>query len=103
LQAEAAHFAKVKGGPVPVVQDGEGDTEMAGGVKRALENGDGEEDFEAKRRRVLEETRDVDRDSEEEEDSSEDDRLVGFLNELGVNLAPEETAWAASLGVSSSS
>ncbi|EHK96918.1 putative Pre-mRNA-splicing factor cwc15 [Glarea lozoyensis 74030] len=47
---------------------------MEGGVKRALENGEGgEEDMEAKRRRVLEETRDLDRDSEEEEDSSEDD------------------------------
>ena len=77
------HFAKLKGEPLPVTgggeKDGEGDVEMGErGVKRALENGDGEEDIEAKRRRVLEETRDIDADSEEEEDSSEDDRLVNF-------------------------
>jgi protein CWC15 len=79
LQAEAAHFAKIKGGPAPAVEDKEEDVEMGGGVKRALENGDGDEDIEAKRRRVLEETRDIDADSEEEEDSSEDDRLVQFM------------------------
>jgi protein CWC15 len=80
LQAEAAHFAKIKGGPAPVVEkDKEEDMEMGGGVKRALENGDGDEDIEAKRRRILEETRDIDADSEEEEDSSEDDRLVQFM------------------------
>jgi protein CWC15 len=80
LQAEAAHFAKVKGGPVPVVKEGgEGDGNVdveVGGVKRELEDGDEEEGLEAKRRKVLEETRDIDADSEEEEDSSEDDRLV---------------------------
>jgi protein CWC15 len=83
LQAEAAHFAKIKGGPVPVIEEDESrDVEMGGGVKRALETGeegDDEEGNEAKRRRVLEETRDIDADSEEEEDSSEDDRLVGFI------------------------
>jgi protein CWC15 len=46
--------------------------------KRQLEAGIGEdveEDLEAKRRRILEETRDIDADSEEEsqDDSSEDD------------------------------
>jgi protein CWC15 len=49
-------------------------------AKRQLENSDGdeEEDPVAKRRRVLEETRDIDADSEDdgEDDSSEDDRLV---------------------------
>jgi protein CWC15 len=49
-------------------------------TKRQLENGDGdeEEDPVAKRRRVLEETRDIDADSEDdgEGDSSEDDRLA---------------------------
>jgi protein CWC15 len=46
--------------------------------KRQLENGDeeDEEDPEAKRRRILEETRDIDADSDEaEDDSSEEDRL----------------------------
>lgn len=49
--------------------------------KRQLENPgeqDNEEDLEAKRSRILEETRDIDADSDggSEEDSSEDDRLV---------------------------
>ena len=62
---------------MPVLEERDDEEETTGGVKRALENGsvDGE-DPEAKRRRVLEETRDIDADSEEEEDSSEDDRLV---------------------------
>jgi protein CWC15 len=50
--------------------------------KRQLENGDAadEEDPEAKRRRILEESRDIDADSEndDEGDSSEDDRY-GFI------------------------
>jgi protein CWC15 len=75
LQAEAAHFAKLKGGPVPVADTPEPATNTS---KRQLENGDAgdEEDPEAKRRRILEETRDIDADSEEDEedDSSEDDR-----------------------------
>ncbi|CAL3970742.1 unnamed protein product [Diplocarpon coronariae] len=71
LQAEAAHFAKVKGGPAPVIEEKRVE---AGGEKRQLEEGEGEEDPEAKRRRILEETRDIDADSEEdEEDSSDDD------------------------------
>jgi hypothetical protein len=91
LQAEAAHFAKIKGGPVPVVEESlSEDVEIGGGVKRALENGtEGEEDHEAKRRRVLEETRDIDAESDEE-DNSEDDRLVGFIFrylEIGVERA----------------
>ncbi|OWP01138.1 hypothetical protein B2J93_6588 [Marssonina coronariae] len=78
LQAEAAHFAKVKGGPAPVIEEKRVE---AGGEKRQLEEGEGEEDPEAKRRRILEETRDIDADSEEdEEDSSDDDRSSsGFL------------------------
>lgn len=50
--------------------------EVAGGVKRPLAVADGEEeDLEAKRRRILAETRDIDADddSEEEEDSDDDD------------------------------
>lgn len=73
LQAEAAHFAKVKGGPVPAEPEPATNT-----AKRQLENGDEEEeDLEAKRRRILEETRDIDADSDDsgEDDSSEDDRF----------------------------
>lgn len=78
LQAEAAHFAKTKGGASQVTETTEVPTSNP---KRQLENGldsDGEEDPEAKRRRILEETRDIDADSddEKEDDSSEDDRLV---------------------------
>jgi protein CWC15 len=79
LQAEANHFAKKQGLPV-----NEAPTENAP-PKRQLEGGpsggiDGDiegEDPEAKRRRVLEETRDIDADSDgSEEESSEEERLV---------------------------
>jgi protein CWC15 len=77
LQAEAAHFAKKRGIPVD-----ETSSESAT-PKRQLEgpsNGDAEideEDPEAKRRRILEETRDIDADSDgEEEESSDEERLV---------------------------
>lgn len=73
LQAEAAHFAKIKGGPAPTPSEPETATNTS---KRQLEMGDEdeEEDSEAKRRRILEETRDIDADSEDddEDDSSED-------------------------------
>ena len=76
LQAEAAHFAKKRGVPVdePIVESA---------PKRQIERppggddggmGEIEEDPEAKRRRVLEETRDIDADSDgSEDDSSEDE------------------------------
>ena len=74
LQAEAAHFAKIKGGPAPATGEPEPSASTA---KRGLENGDAGdgEDPEAKRRRILEETRDIDAESEDggEDDSSEDD------------------------------
>lgn len=73
LQAEAAHFAKIKGGPPPVADSPEPSTAR---IKRELENGEAEEeDPQAKRRRILEETRDIDAESEDNEDdeSSEDD------------------------------
>jgi hypothetical protein len=62
-----------------VAKDG-GET-AASALKRQLESGsedDAEEDADAKRRRILEETRDIDADSEagSGEDSSEDDRLI---------------------------
>jgi len=74
LQAEAAHFAKLRGDPVPAPDTPENSTATS---KRQLENGDAddEEDPEAKRRRILEETRDIDADSEvdEDDDSSDED------------------------------
>lgn len=79
LQAEANHFAKKQGLPI-----NEAPTESVT-PKRQLEGGpsdgtDGdieEEDPEAKRRRILEETRDIDADSDgSEEESSEEERLA---------------------------
>jgi len=76
LAAEAAHKAKLHGGPAP-----ESDTTSepaTSASKRPLEiapQAEGEEDTEAKRRRILEETRDIDADDsdEEEEDDDSDD------------------------------
>ncbi|CAK7565167.1 MAG: complexed with cef1p [Sporothrix epigloea] len=71
LAAEAAHFAKISGGAVPVASD-DGETTAALAEKRKLIT-DGTEDAEAKRRRILEETRDIDADDE----SADDDRDNG--------------------------
>ncbi|POS86323.1 Cwf15/Cwc15 cell cycle control protein, partial [Erysiphe pulchra] len=72
LQAEAAHFAKLKGAPVPALDGPQNDP-----VKRRIEDGNvdegADEDPDIKRRRILEETRDIDADTEDEEDSSEED------------------------------
>ncbi|RFU29175.1 hypothetical protein B7463_g7172, partial [Scytalidium lignicola] len=76
LQAEAAHFAKLKGG---AAKTGDNAQEIQIPSKRQLENRpaeeEREEDPDAKRRRILEETRHIDADSDggEEEDSSEED------------------------------
>ncbi|TGO41560.1 hypothetical protein BHYA_0020g00590 [Botrytis hyacinthi] len=74
LQAEAAHFAKKNGGSSAVIEDVQSATNTS---KRQLENGsvEDDEDPEAKRRRILEETRDIDADSDDagESDSSDDD------------------------------
>lgn len=75
LQAEAAHFAKRKGGLTAAIEDAQPSTNTP---KRQLEDGSAEddgEDPEAKRRRILEETRDIDADSDGtgESDSSDDD------------------------------
>ncbi|ETS80466.1 Pre-mRNA-splicing factor cwc15 [Pestalotiopsis fici W106-1] len=74
LAAEAAHFAKKNGTPLPPVGD---DAEAVSGgatAKRPMAiTADGEdEDPEAKRRRILEETRDIDADSEEDDDDDDD-------------------------------
>ncbi|KAJ5737144.1 uncharacterized protein N7483_002269 [Penicillium malachiteum] len=91
LKAEAAHFAKKNG----TLIDETAATEQA--PKRQLEftpadaeNEGGEvEDPEAKRRRILEETRDIDADSDgseedssEEEDSDDDDDEAALMREL---------------------
>lgn len=74
--AEAAHFAKVKGTPLPSAPEAE---TSASKRPLALTSADGEErdeDAEAKRRKILEETRDIDADdtgSEEDEDDSDSD------------------------------
>ena len=74
LAAEAAHFAKIQGGSATTTSEPEPVTNTS---KRQLESGDreGEEDPEAKRRKILEETRDIDADLEDDDgdDSSEDD------------------------------
>ncbi|RHZ72102.1 complexed with cef1p [Aspergillus turcosus] len=88
LQAEAAHFAKKNGVPInePIVE--------SSAPKRLLEgapDGAGEaeaEDPEAKRRRILEETRDIDADSEgseddsSEEESDDEDEAAELMREL---------------------
>ncbi|QKX59139.1 uncharacterized protein TRUGW13939_06271 [Talaromyces rugulosus] len=89
LAAEAAHFAKTKGG----VQDESPVEPTASNRKRELEDNVqenlDEEDMEAKRRRVLEETRDIDADSvgsdsesSEEESDDEEDEAAELMREL---------------------
>ncbi|KAG9675991.1 hypothetical protein KCU99_g5847, partial [Aureobasidium melanogenum] len=90
LRAERRHFAKKEGRELSPEDEDQGTPQLAieqgKNLKRNLEDGaDGnepegdqdEEDYEAKRRRVLEETRDVDADSddgsEEDSDSSDDE------------------------------
>ncbi|KAI1191273.1 Pre-mRNA-splicing factor Cwf15/Cwc15 [Nemania serpens] len=77
LAAEAAHFAKKNGSPLPDANQAETSAITNNSSKRPLElqsQADGEEDLEAKRRRILEESRDIDADSEDDsENDSEDD------------------------------
>lgn len=75
LAAEATHFTKKNGAPA-LIDDADEDDEVgvSGGAKRALPSSDGEgEDLEAKRRRILAETRDIDADDDSEEDEEESD------------------------------
>lgn len=74
LEAEAAHFSRTN----PAAAKS---AEPTISSKRQLEDApgqSGEEDLEAKRRRILEETRDVDADSDgsQSDDSSEEDRYA---------------------------
>jgi protein CWC15 len=87
LAAEAIHQAKKNGGQVP-------ETSSASPVpKRQLQLDEGrdgpeDEDPEAKRRRILEETRDIDADSDgedsdsSEEESDEEDETAELMREL---------------------
>lgn len=74
LQAEAAHFSKSN----PAAAAASKPTDQGPPSKRQLEGGPGqdghdEDDLEAKRRRILEETRDVDAASSDEGDSSSEE------------------------------
>lgn len=76
LAAEAAHHARLTGAPAP--NDDAAASEHAHGTKRGLlEAGtldsDDEEDTEAKRRRILEETRDIDADDSDSGSDKDDD------------------------------
>lgn len=97
LRAERRHFAKKEGRELSPDQEEEKVTlaieQGSKGQKRSLEDGEAEEDeedYEAKRTRVLDETRDVDADSddasEEDEDSSDeesdDDDEAELMREL---------------------
>ncbi|KAL8737861.1 MAG: hypothetical protein Q9181_001303 [Wetmoreana brouardii] len=90
LEAEAAHFSKGDGVTAKATSTAEPTTSS----KRQLEagpgqNGDDEEDIETKRRRVLEETRHIDADSDdsssassEEDSDEEEDETAELLREL---------------------
>ncbi|KAL8775305.1 MAG: hypothetical protein Q9209_000312 [Squamulea sp. 1 TL-2023] len=90
LEAEAAHFSKSNGAITKPKTIPEPTTSSKRQLEAAPdENGEGEEDIDAKRRRVLEETRHIDADSEEssnassEEDSDdEEDETAELLREL---------------------
>lgn len=77
LQAEAAHFSKVRGSPSGTAGS---ELEKASSPTRRIEHNrvgdrDSVEEPDAKRRRVLEETRQIDADSEDSgSDSSEEER-----------------------------
>lgn len=121
LKKERAHYAQKEGRALPEEEDEDeevperkaieaGDGEAGGGVKRKLAdigNGDRaddesgeEEDYEAKKRRVLEETKDIDADSEsssssdsESDDDSEDEE-ANIMRELAKIKAERAEAAA---------
>ncbi|CAG9985676.1 unnamed protein product [Clonostachys byssicola] len=79
LAAEAAHFNKKNGG-APAADEDDEDAEHAtlAGLKRPHQiegkgGEDGEEDLEAKRRRILAETREMDADDDDDSAEDEDD------------------------------
>ncbi|KAL4891979.1 Pre-mRNA-splicing factor Cwf15/Cwc15 [Aspergillus ambiguus] len=90
LQAEAAHFAKKRGVPVDetAVESAAPKRQLEGAPSGDSAEAADEEDSEAKRRRILEETRDIDADSdgsEEEssdEESDDEDEAAELMREL---------------------
>ncbi|KAL8783931.1 MAG: hypothetical protein Q9213_004261 [Squamulea squamosa] len=90
LEAEAAHFSKSDSTTTKPKAISEPTTSSKRQLEAAPdENGEGEEDIEAKRRRVLEETRHIDADSEgssnassEEDSDDEEDETAELLREL---------------------
>lgn len=79
LAAEAAHFAKKNGGalPEPEHEDDDATTSVAGhAAKRphpTVQKDGEEEDFETKRRRILEESREIDADDTDSDEASDSD------------------------------
>lgn len=76
LEAEATHFSKKNPSDRATITEAKpvvpSKRQLEGGPRQ---DGDAEEDLQAKRRRVLEETRDIDADSDDaENDCSEEDR-----------------------------
>lgn len=113
LRNERIHFAKKEGRAIEDEETGEQplaieDNATVGGVKRALEDGsaddaadvEAEEDYEAKKRRVLEETKDIDADSdsssssEEESDDDDEDEEAELHRELAKIKAERAEAAA---------
>ncbi|KAJ5787998.1 Cwf15/Cwc15 cell cycle control protein [Penicillium paradoxum] len=94
LRAEAAHFAKKNGVPVdqPAIAESVPKRQLEAAPQDEAGGEAQEEDPEAKRRRILEETRDIDADSEEsEEDSSDEDRSLA-VNVLTSGSDDEDEA-----------
>ncbi|KAJ5103117.1 hypothetical protein N7532_003646 [Penicillium argentinense] len=88
LAAEAAHFAKKNGVPVEEATPAEPPAhkrQLESGADADADNGD-EEDDAAKRRRILEETREIDADEEfsdsSDEDSDSEDEDAALMREL---------------------
>lgn len=121
LRNERKHFAKREGREIADDDEDEADSKnererlaiedgIEGGVKRKLGDadvGDGghdaeeEEDYEAKKRRVLEETKDIDADSdssssssESEDDDDEEDETAELMRELAKIKAERAEAAA---------
>lgn len=89
LAAEAAHFAKTRGGAPDQITADDGASEA--GKRGLLESGamEGVEDDgakEAKRRKILEETRDIDADSASESESESEDESEDETAELQREL-----------------
>jgi protein CWC15 len=78
LEAEAVHFAKTKGsGSTEADQKSEAGLSSKRQLEAPGQDGDIEEDMDAKRRRILEETRDIDADSKgSDSESSDEERLA---------------------------